>query len=212
LQYRLSQIFRKYGIDPSSPAISPYLEMQKPSFHSWNDGKYTDITDPVIMAEHMHRRNAVDISNLSLKQAEKDPKYSLRALFSLFIYYAHRVAGPMPEKSKVDHAVAMLRGENVRFSVTTYEPLISDQLKNYGPEYFTRQDSNGEYGEVPAADLPGREWWSNIYKRPVRVHTFDADDVIRLMNRYPDEYQKAWGALYPGRWNASYLLGDLDVF
>ncbi|HEX4924229.1 MAG TPA: hypothetical protein VFV50_09085, partial [Bdellovibrionales bacterium] len=191
-EYLFTKLLKRFGFTGDfNQKMKRYLDHLDLQHATWNKGQYTDLTDRESMYRDMVARQAVDASNLSVREAQADSKYTLRVLFSLFIYYAHRLAAPEITQATLDHAVAMMRGEGIRFSISTFEPVISQQLQKYGPEYFTYQ-IEVDRSLVPDAYRPeqardfqghGHDYWTKIYEKPLRAHVFTADDVVQLMRR-----------------------------
>lgn len=213
----LSKVFEKYGIQSSNdnPHVRNYLKHHIASYHSWNRGQYVDVNDPAITHSYLNERNAIDISNLDLKAAKADKYYPLRVLFATYIYYSHLFTFPKQiSMENLNQAVDLMAHNNIQFSISTYDPSISQVLSELGSELVTHQQQLDK--SMQGSDLKntwiGSEWMGLIYMRPIHMHFFTIENLVKLTQAHPQIFIESWGALQPGRWRAQYLLNDLDLF
>jgi hypothetical protein len=212
----MSRLLKHFGLkETAGDVMMSYYQFFRATYFSEDMGQYKDPSDPPVLYHLLGPRDVVEASNLDPKLLEKDSRYPMEVLFSLFIYYAHKIALPVKSRADIDHAVAQIHGENVQFAISTYSPQLSASLKKLNPKEVLSFKGETEPGLV-LSPRPLRSnakpWIEAIFERPIYSHIFDSSQIIKMMQQNPEEFKKAWGALYNGSWQGQWGSRILDQF
>lgn len=197
------------GNVPQVDLLARQLTHLQPMTPTWNAGQYTDLADIEFSKYYYRDNNALEISNLDLAAAQADPKYIQRVLIGVFVYHLKALAPGPFNAELVQQLVAILRRDNVKFGMTTFNPTLANRIRALSPN----QEHEFEYG-VPHDDFQfkGQEWLTMGFKTPPHAFLFTINHILQLINDNPDLYRESMNSCRENIWARHLMLTNPDVF
>jgi hypothetical protein len=210
---RRELMIKRYGLH-EIPTIEQFARAAMtlaPVLPQWNSGQFTDLADLDMSVYDIQHHNAVEISNLDRAPAVFDKTYVPRMLLATFTWYVKNFAETKMNQDFADQVIHELSRHDVKFAMTTFDPVLMQQIRALKPISETKHHYPQPEG-FKAPDFRGQEWMSMGYIHEPITFYFTVEQIVKLANAMPEVYQAAFHSVEEKLWARYLMLTNPDIF